>query len=79
MSYTQVYLYDNDNNCLVAHPGTLLECPLFSFPMELGKNPHVHEHVRTDWFFCENINYKTKNTDDKRRICVALQWFWSQC
>ena len=67
------------NNCWVAHPGTLLECPIFSLPMDLGKSLHVQEHVQTDWFFYENSNYKTKNTGDKRRICVALQWFWSQC
>ena len=63
------------NNCRVAHPGTLLECPIFSLLMELDKSLHVQEHVQTDWFFNENRNYKTKNTDDKRRICVALQWF----
>ena len=67
------------SNCRVAHPGTLLECPIFSLTMEQGKSLNVQEHVQTDWFFYKNSNYKTKNTDDKWRICVVLQWFWSQC
>ena len=50
------------SNCRVAHPGTLLVFPIFSLPMELGKSLYVQEHGQTNWFFYENINYKTKNS-----------------
>ena len=52
------------NNCRVSHPGTLLEYPTF-LQWELGKSLDVPEQVQTDWFFSENSNYKTTNTDDK--------------